>query len=128
LAAAIQRARDFGIPSYVNARRALALTVPANFDALDANSQVREALRTAYNNDITYASLTDYFFVHTLNICLMIVLTNSLMDALVGGLAELHTAPYAMGPLFRASWANQFQVCSVCLPFTCLAVVNDVNV
>ena len=34
----------------------------------------------------------------------------SMMDALVGGLAELHTTPFALGPLLGASWADQFQV------------------
>lgn len=51
-AVAIQRARDFGIPSYPQARRALALSVPTSFDALDTTPQIRELLRAAYANNI----------------------------------------------------------------------------
>ncbi len=85
LAVAIQRARDFGIPSYTTARTRLGLSSVASFDALDTNTVTRELLRSAYSNTI------------------------SKLDALVGALAELHSSPVGVGPMLKASFAAQLQ-------------------
>ncbi|KAG5175954.1 heme peroxidase [Tribonema minus] len=65
----IQAARDFGAPTYNDARRAAGLAPKANFNAITNDTRAAAALETAYGGDI------------------------EAVDMLVGGLAEAAFAP-----------------------------------
>ncbi|MGE3171605.1 MAG: peroxidase family protein [Planctomycetota bacterium] len=79
----VQRGRDHGLPSYVEARRAMGLSVPRRFRDLPCSFETRQALQSAY------ASVRD-------------------IDLWIGGLAEQHAPGAMVGPLFRAILVDQF--------------------
>ncbi|KAJ1558736.1 Peroxidase mlt-7 [Nowakowskiella sp. JEL0078] len=79
----IQRTRDFGLPSYTQVRKLYGLSVPANFSELTLNTTISSNIQSVYK-DI------------------------NLVDALIGGLAEVRSAASNVGPLFKAALVNQF--------------------
>nr|XP_023394848.1 LOW QUALITY PROTEIN: dual oxidase 2 [Loxodonta africana] len=83
VASSIQRGRDMGLPSYIQALLALGLETPRNWSDLNPNveSQVLEATAALYSQDL------------------------SRLELLPGGLLESHGDP---GPLFSAIVLNQF--------------------
>ncbi|MEM7224675.1 MAG: peroxidase family protein [Pseudomonadota bacterium] len=80
----VQRGRDHGLPSYVEARRALGLSVPANFADITSDPEIRARLVA------TYASVED-------------------IDLFTGGLAEEPLHQGHLGPLFAEIVAEQFE-------------------
>ncbi|XP_049754034.1 dual oxidase 2 [Elephas maximus indicus] len=83
VASSIQRGRDMGLPSYIQALLALGLETPRNWSDLNPNveSQVLEATAALYSQDL------------------------SRLEMLPGGLLESHGDP---GPLFSTIVLNQF--------------------
>uniref|UniRef100_G3TI59 NAD(P)H oxidase (H2O2-forming) n=1 Tax=Loxodonta africana TaxID=9785 RepID=G3TI59_LOXAF len=86
VASSIQRGRDMGLPSYIQALLALGLETPRNWSDLNPNvesqvPQVLEATAALYSQDL------------------------SRLELLPGGLLESHGDP---GPLFSAIVLNQF--------------------
>uniref|UniRef100_A0A8C5UZU3 NAD(P)H oxidase (H2O2-forming) n=1 Tax=Microcebus murinus TaxID=30608 RepID=A0A8C5UZU3_MICMU len=83
VASSIQRGRDMGLPSYIQALRALGLETPKNWSDLNPNvdPQVLEATAALYNQDL------------------------SRLELLLGGLLESHGDP---GPLFSTIVLDQF--------------------
>jgi YD repeat-containing protein len=79
----IQRGRDMGLPSYVEARRAFGLSPITSFAQITSNAAVQSALQTAYG-------------------------TVEKIDVWVGGIAEDHAPGAMVGPLFQRIIANQF--------------------
>lgn len=80
----IQRGRDLGIPTYNGLREALGLEAVTSFEEISSDTAVVEALRTAYNDDIT------------------------LIDAWVGGLAEDAFGDGMLGETFSVGLVDQF--------------------
>ncbi|KAJ1545115.1 hypothetical protein HK096_006771 [Nowakowskiella sp. JEL0078] len=74
----IQRARDVGLPSYVNVRRIFDLPVPDSFDKITSNATISLTFQSTYKNI-------------------------SLVDPTIGGLAEDRDATSNVGPLFSKS-------------------------
>lgn len=85
---AIQRARDFNIPSYNKARVALGFPRISSWDELSPDVNLQNALAQLYNNDIDK------------------------LDALVGALAE-DPGNISYGPLMRASLIEQFRFVTI---------------
>ncbi|XP_054988468.1 dual oxidase 2 [Sorex araneus] len=83
VASSIQRGRDMGLPSYIQALQALGLEVPKNWTELNphVDAKVLEDTATLYNQDL------------------------SRLELLPGGLLESHGDP---GPLFSAIVLDQF--------------------
>ncbi|KAJ1554659.1 Peroxidase mlt-7, partial [Nowakowskiella sp. JEL0078] len=79
----IQRARDFGLPSYAHVRKLYGLPVPTAFTDITSNTTVSSNIQSVYKNI-------------------------NLVDALVGGLAESRSATSNLGTLFKAAITNQF--------------------
>ncbi|KAJ3125618.1 hypothetical protein HK098_008346 [Nowakowskiella sp. JEL0407] len=79
----IERARDFGNPSYIRARQLFGLSTPKSVSEISSNNVIAQSISTAYK-DI------------------------NLIDPTIGGLAE-DRPPYSnVGPLFRKSIISQF--------------------
>lgn len=79
----IQRGRDMGLPSYVEARAEFGLPSITSFNQISSNPAVVAALQTAYG-------------------------TVDKVDIWVGGLAETHVTGGSVGPLFAAIMKDQF--------------------
>jgi hypothetical protein len=80
----IMRGRDFGLPSFVQARRNLGMSVPTSWADVTEDPRVQARLKAAYNDDL------------------------SQLDLWVGGLAESGSSGSFIGPTFKAIIRDQF--------------------
>jgi len=82
-AISIQRGRDMGLPSYLEARTQFGLSAVTSFSQITSNAALAIALQQVYQ-------------------------TVDKVDLWVGGLAEAHIAGGSVGPLFAAIIKDQF--------------------
>ncbi|KAI9138692.1 heme peroxidase [Paraphysoderma sedebokerense] len=80
----IQRCREFGLPSYNEARKSFGLNPVTTFEEITSDPELANRLKEAYDGDV------------------------NLLEAYLGGLAEDHIYGGNLGPLFFASLNTTF--------------------